>query len=184
LLQIGRLDRHKNYEAAIQSLALLPEKVKLVIVGPDEDQEYKTELLQLIENSGLTGRVIFAGVINGVDKFYLLKHALAYIHMAHSEGFGMVVQEAMSQGAICLISKGTGLEEIVKDKINGYALAKENIAGIAETIKFILENPEAGELKKIRQNNINSVKSRTWEKIAASIENLFNRAIIRNQKTL
>ena len=120
--------------------------------------EYKQELVNLSQSLGLKDRVIFAGVIKGIDKFYIIKHAVVYIHMAHSEGFGMVVQEAMSQGVICLVSKGTGLEELIKDGVNGYALFKDDIKKIAGKVKFITDNPNLEEIQNIRQNNIVSVK--------------------------
>ncbi|MDR3643272.1 MAG: glycosyltransferase family 4 protein [Candidatus Doudnabacteria bacterium] len=182
LLQIGRLDRHKNYEATIKALCLLPEEIKYVILGADEDRDYKQELQQLIARLSLEKRVIFAGVIKGADKFYLLKHALVYIHMAHSEGFGMVVQEAMSQGAVCLVSRGTGLEELVTDGVNGYALSKDDAEGIAQKIGFIFNHPDDPELQEIRRNGFLYAKSRDWEKVAGSMEELFNRAIIDNQR--
>ncbi len=182
MLQIGRLDRHKNFEAAIQSLNLAPVNVNLVILGPDEDKKYKKELVAMVKTFKLENRVIFAGVVQGVDKYYLMRHALLYIHMAHSEGFGMVVQEAMSQGAVCFVSKGTGLEEQIKDGINGYVLPRENFKQIADKIKFVLENQNAEEIVGIRQTNRGFIKNRTWLSASEQMEALFNKAIRHNQE--
>jgi glycosyltransferase involved in cell wall biosynthesis len=94
ILQIGRIYMIKNYETTIKALTKLPKDVNYVIAGPIGSVAYKEKLEKLIKELGLENRVIFAGVIRGIDKYYLIKHAQLMVHMALWESFCNVVHEA------------------------------------------------------------------------------------------
>lgn len=144
LIQIGRVYPIKNYETPIRALPSLPEDVKFVIVGPAEkNMNYQNSLIKLARDLGVGDRVIFLGVIRGVDKYYLIKHAQAMVHMAIWESFCNVVHEALSQKTPVLAANNTALPYLVKDGINGYLIDTFNHQTLTDKINIVLtKKPE------------------------------------------
>lgn len=172
-LQVGRIDRVKNYEVAIKALKKLPSSIKYVIVGHDSDISYKKELLTLIEHLGIKNRVVFLGIITGVDKYYLMKHALAMVHMSRAEGFSNVVHEGMSQGLVCIVSKNTALEDLIKDSVNGYCLDPDDYEGLARKISFVLKNKTSDEILKMKKRNKEFAAGHSWKNVAKKVEDFY-----------
>ena len=102
IIQVGRIYPIKNYETTIKSMVHIPKDVKYIIVGPKDHimgkEDYEANLKKLAKDLGVSKRVIFAGVLRGVDKYYIIKHAQMMVHMALWESFCNVVHEGLSQG--------------------------------------------------------------------------------------
>ncbi len=176
IIQIGRIDKVKNQAAAIHALSLVSDKrLKLVLLGPVYPGGYKKGLENLIENLKMSDRVIFWGIEYSYNKYYLVKNAKAVIHMAYSEGFCNAVHEAMSQGCICVVSKNTALEELIKDGVNGFCESANDYKAIAGRIKWILDEQNKKSVGEIKNNNIHFVKGHTWKNISYQVENLYKR---------
>jgi glycosyltransferase involved in cell wall biosynthesis len=84
----------------------------------------------------------------------------------------MVVLEAKSQGTIGIVTKNTGMENIIKNNINGYTLDWDDKNLIVEKINYIYNNQFSDEINNLKNNNISETKDMTWEKAAKHIENL------------
>ena len=173
IIQIGRIHPIKNQLTAIKALKYAPKQINFLIAGPVTDPEYKKLLDETIEHLGLNDRVRFIGVVSGIDKYYLLRKSLANVHMAIWESYCNAVHESMSQGCVCIVSKDTALEELVKDGINGFCVGPYDKKTIAEKIKFILENPDSEIINAIRKNNRAFAKGHSWAEIAKRVEVLY-----------
>ncbi len=171
ILSVSRIDRLKNIETTIRSLAKLSNNIKLIIVGPVHDPEYKKRLLTIITELGINNRVIFAGKISGADKYYIMKHCRVFVHMALSEGFGNVVHEAMSQGCICVVSKGTALEELVKDGNNGFVVDPYDVDKLSTIINQIVTGFTG--TNEIKQRNLTATKGHSWNDVAKKVEEYY-----------
>ena len=177
IIQIGRIYVIKNYETTIRALALLPKNVNYVIAGPVGSEEYKKELESLIKKLGLGERVMFVGVIRGVDKYYLIKHAQMMVHMAIWESFCNVVYEGMGQGLVCIASNNTALPYLIKNKVNGFTLGAKDFKGVASKIKYVLDNSDSEEIKKMKKTNIKYGLAHSWKKVSEMIESLYSSKI-------
>ncbi len=175
IVQIGRLNRIKNYETTIQALALLPKDIHYIIAGPiQHNDDYQSSLKKLVSELDLENRVHFIGVIEGVDKYYLIKHSQMMVHMALWESYCNVIQEAMSQGKVCVVANNTALPYIIKDGINGYCVETKNSKQLAEKINFVLENKNSEIIKKIEETNKKQVRSNSWDEIARQVNELYS----------
>lgn len=170
LIQLGRITNIKNQSTAIKALGLLPPYVKMVFVGPVEDQNYKDNLDKLIVKLKLSDRVIFTGAINGDEKYYYIKQAIAMLHLSTLEGYSNSVNEALSLGIPCIVSRNTALEDQIVEGINGYLVASNDYVMAAEKIKIILDPRHRTQISEIRSNNIRKVKGHTWENISFELE--------------
>ncbi len=173
IVQVGRVDRLKNYEVAIKSLQKLPNDIKYVILGDERDVNYKKELNILIKSLGVTDRIIFLGAITGVDKYYLMKHALVMVHLARAEGFGNAVHEGMSQGLVCITSNRGNLPDLVKNGVNGYCLDPDDYEGLAEKIRFVLANKNSPRILEMQKRNKDFAAGHSWQNIAEKVERFY-----------
>jgi len=173
ILQVGRIDPVKNYDITIQSLKYISEDVKFLIAGQDHDLNYKRSLVNLVESLGLSGRVKFLGAVYGVNKYYLIKHAECMVHMAKAEAFGNSVHEGMSQGLICIVSKGTGLEYLVKDGINGFCVQNNDQQKLSEKISYTLTNKKSKRIQRMIQQNRKITLGKTWAHVAKKVERYY-----------
>lgn len=181
IIQVGRIHPIKNYETTIYALTKLPSNLNYLIVGPDQDLQYKKELKKLIKKLKLDKQVKFLGVVKGVDKYYLLKHAEVMVHMAIWESYCNAVHEGMSQGLACIVSNRTALPFLVKDGVNGFCLDPDDSWAVAKKIKFVLDNKSSPIIKAIQKRNIQFAKNHSWENISEE-EGNFYRKILESTK--
>lgn len=176
IIQIGRIYKIKNYETSIRAMAQLPPDVKLVILGPVQvNDAYKKSLESLVESLGLDGRVIFAGVARGVDKYYLIKHAQLMVHTAMWESFCNVVHEGMSQGRVCVVANNTALPYLVKDGKNGYCVETFDANMFATKMQYILEHQETQEIRTMKETNRVYGLRNSWGNVAEQMHENYER---------
>ena len=90
LICAGRLIKIKNFDVVIKSLNFLEDTVELILLGDGEEKE---SLMKLSFELGLTDRVHFLGNIK--NPFQLIRKADIFILSSKTEGFPMVLIEAM-----------------------------------------------------------------------------------------
>ncbi len=129
LVMVGHDFARKGADLAIRAVAHVPEVV-LDIVGKDDPAIYIT----LAKELGVADRVRFLGVRRNVEK--LFSGAIALIHPARFEPFGMVVPEAMLMGLPPIVSKASGASEIVRDTVDGRVVEADD--GFAGAIREVL----------------------------------------------
>jgi glycosyltransferase involved in cell wall biosynthesis len=173
IIQIGRIYPIKNYETTIKALVKVDPRIKYVIAGPIADLEYKKVLDQLINNLKLNDRVIFAGVIRGSDKFYLISRAFAMVHMAIWESFCNVVHEGMSQGLPCIVANNTALPYLVKNDVNGWCVETYDVDAVAQKINHVYGNQQSPEILGIKQNNRAFGLSHSWRNVSKKMEEFY-----------
>lgn len=169
IVQVGRIYPIKNYETTIRALALLPSDIKYVIAGQVERNafpEYMAQLRRLIAELHLEERVLFIGVVRGVDKYYLIRKAQVMVHMALWESFCNVVHEGLSQGLVCIVANNTALPYLIKDGVNGYCVETKNYRAVAEKIQYVLDNSNKPEIVAMKDRNRVYGLENSWRNVA------------------
>jgi len=175
IIQIGRIYKIKNYETTIRALSRVSQDVKYLIIGPtQEGRQYLNSLKKLIKELKLEDRVLFLGVIKGIDKYYLIKHAQMMVHMAQWESFCNVVHEGMSQGLICIVADNTALPFLIKDRVNGFCIDTYDDKRLAEKINYALKYKNGKQLQKMANRNKKIGREMSWEKVADNMDVLYN----------
>jgi glycosyltransferase involved in cell wall biosynthesis len=175
LIQVGRVYMIKNYETVIRALPSIPADVNFVIAGaPEKNEDYKHSLIELAKSLGVEKRLIFAGVVRGVDKYYLMKHAQMMVHMAMWESFCNVIHEAMSQGQVIVAADNSALPYLVKNHVNGFLIPTTDDRKLAERINFVLEHMHSPEIKLMRDVNREYGLKDSWEGTAKHMDTLYN----------
>lgn len=182
IIQVGRIYPIKNYETVIRALPEVDKNINFVIVGQEEkNTDYKESLIRLANELGVGKRLIFAGVVRGVDKYYLIKRSKMMVHMAIWESFCNVVHEGLSQGLVCIVANNTALPYLINDGVNGYVVETKDSKKLSSKTNYILNNFNNDKIKNIRKLNQKFGKDCSWVNVASNMEdfyiNIINRTI-------
>ena len=111
VLFLGRLHPKKGLELLIPAFAqAATADAVLVIAGPDADG-YQAHLEKLVRAHGLTGRVVFTGMLYGADRIVALADAYLFVLPSYQENFGLAVVEALAAGTPVLISDQVNIHD-------------------------------------------------------------------------
>lgn len=177
ILQIGRIYEIKNYETTIRALPKIRADINFLIVGPIADQAYKDSLIALAKSLGVEKRLIFGGVIRGVDKYYVIKHAQLMVHMAIWESFCNAVHEGMSQGLICVVANNTALPLLVKDGKNGYLVDTFDSEMLQKKVNYVVEHMATNEMKNMKKENLAFGLKDSWESTSKKMDTFYKQSI-------
>jgi glycosyltransferase involved in cell wall biosynthesis len=177
IIQVGRVYPIKNNETTIRALSKTKTNLKYVLVGPVADAEYQKSLMKLAGDLGVSDRVIFAGVIRGVDKYYAIKKAKMMVHMAIWESFCNVVHEGLSQGTICIVANNTALPLLIQNNKNGYVVETHDDTALSEKIDYVFNNMKSEEIKQIQKKSKEIGDESSWEHVAINMATFYNDAI-------
>lgn len=121
LVAVGRLAQEKNHGELLEALAALPcadrSRVQLLLVGdgPSRKQlERKAALL------GLSGRVIFAGMVPPAQVALYYRLGDLFVSASQSETQGLTYTEALASGLPALCRRDTCLTGVVQNGVNGW----------------------------------------------------------------
>ena len=117
----------------IKALKLLPEHIKLILVG---DGPLKRECEMLVAELGLNERVLFLGIRTDVPQ--LLKTADIVVLSSKYEGLSLSSIEGMASGKPFVASNVPGLKEVVQGA--GILFEQGNDKELAFKINELLEN--------------------------------------------
>ena len=131
--------------------------------------KYLSLLKNLALKLGVSDRLIFAGVVRGVDKYYLIKHASLMVHMALWESYCNVVHEGLSQGLVCIVSGVYALPYLIKDGINGYCLPQYDYSALADKINYVLSHSRSREISAMRRRNRLVGRNESWSATAGKM---------------
>ena len=163
LITVARFAEKKKGLDLIESISanLIKNKVnfKWKIIGENinfllQNNFYKTHnhLFDIINN------------IENIDEEYfphtdLIKHYKSsdlYVNLSRIESFGLTYIESLASKVPIISFSGKGSDEIVKDKINGILINKDNILDFADEICKI--NEDKNIIDDMRDNCLNSIK--------------------------
>lgn len=109
ILYVGRLEKYKNVQVAIQAVKYLPREYYLYIIGQGS---YELNLRKLTEKLDLGKRAKFLGYLTNEEVYRWLKTCSLFIHLSGIESFGMTCIEALAAGKPVIVNDDNfGLKE-------------------------------------------------------------------------
>jgi len=127
LLLISRFTKEKNIPFVFDVLKLLPENVRLTLVGYGEEydaMQYKAFNIMNLSHE----RVHFVHKPDHTTLLELYKKADLFIFPSQKDTQGLVLAEAMSQGLPIIALDGPGQIDIICNGKNGYIVSDINHA--------------------------------------------------------
>lgn len=165
LLFAGVLYEHKG----VKELPIVIKQLKkhninfhFTIIGAGILENWLKEQFEEEINSGF---VEFTGVIDHEDVYSLMKKADIFYYPTHVDAFGLVIAEAMMNGAVPVVSHIDGVtDNLIDDEKNGYLIP------IGDTDGFINRIVELNDNKKLL--NSLSIEAHKKAKNKFSFENM------------
>lgn len=135
---VGQISRMKGHIFCLQALAKLKEEglnMEVFIVG---DGAERVSLEKLCRDVGITAH--FPGNVLNVSKYY--NQFDIFVHPSLSEGFGMVIVEAMSAGLPVIATNVGGIPEIITHGENGILVEPASAESIKRAIFLLISDKE------------------------------------------
>ena len=165
MLAAGKLKFQKGFDMLLKSMVYLKDdSFHLTILGQGPELG---KLKSIAKDLNIAKQVTFAGSVD--NPYYYMKKADLFVLSSRFEGFPNVVLEAMCIGKpVVAFECPGGINEIVKDGINGFKVDADDHAAFARVVKRAAQtkwNPET--IKKGIENRY------SIEKTIPQYENLF-----------
>ncbi len=181
LLQVGRLQRRKGHDLAIEAVARLRDELpglRFLIVG-DGDQRERLE--SLATERGVADRVIFAGSLDDAELPACYAASDVFIHPNRDdggdiEGFGIVFLEAAATERPSIGGNTGGVPEAVADGETGLLVSGEDADELAAAIRRLAGDAELrARLGKAGRERV--LAGFTWEHTARHVGELHDRLL-------
>lgn len=140
LLFVGRLDRDKGADVAVNALRHLPDEATLSVIGPGSVAQ-RAELEDLAEAAGLSGRVFFGARPRSE---LASQYAAADVFLFPSrweEPFGLTPLEAMACGTPVVATGMGGSSEYLADGRNCLLVPRDDPAAMAAAVRRLATDP-------------------------------------------
>jgi glycosyltransferase involved in cell wall biosynthesis len=169
VLFLGRLTMQKGPEyflAVAKKVLTLMDNVKFIVAGSGD--RFQSTVYRAAE-MGIGHKVLFAGFLRGGDVTRAFGVADVYVMPSVTEPFGIAPLEAISHGVPVIISKSSGVSEVLE-----HALKVDfwDIEEMANKIFAVLRHPPLAST--LRENASAEIRQMTWDKAAGACLRLYH----------
>ncbi|MEX0776028.1 MAG: glycosyltransferase [Phycisphaeraceae bacterium] len=172
VLFLGRVTMQKGPEYFIHAAKKVLEKyerVKFVVAGSGDQI---AEMIELAARQGVGHKVLFTGFLDTPDVERIFQMADLYVMPSVSEPFGIACLEAVSHDVPVLISRTSGVSEVLR-----HALTADfwDIDDLADKIIAVLRHPPLS--RTLRRHADLELRRLTWDDAAARMVDVYRKAI-------
>ncbi len=172
VLFFGRITMQKGPEVFIEAAKIVLQKmpnVRFVMAG---NGDQLNAMIELSARYGLGDRFSFTGFLNKQKLNELLAIADVYCMPSVSEPFGLSAVEAVQYHIPTIISKTSGVSEVLKGSLNF------EVWDINKFAQFIIASLNYQGLKEsVVKSNAESLKTITWEHCAQEVMKIYKKII-------
>jgi len=166
---VGRITYQKgpiNFINIAEQLALRDKNIRFVMAG---DGDMIEQCRKITRKLGLSERFSFPGFLDHNEVHKLLMHSKLFIMPSIYEPFGLVALEAIAAGVPAMISKTSGVAEIIKSLI---AFDPRNINSATRIASEILNDSELA--MSVVKKATAEIEHFDWIKVASEIGQLYS----------
>ncbi len=172
VLYFGRITLQKGPEyfmRAAKRVLEVMEDVKFVVAGSGDQA---ARMIEMAAQLGIGHKVLFTGFLRGKDIARVFSLADLYVMPSVSEPFGIAPLEAISHNVPVLISKSSGVSEVLM-----HALKVDfwDIEDMANKIVAVLRHPPLS--RALREGSMFEVRGINWDGAATQCIRTYQRAI-------
>jgi len=153
---VGRVVSDKGINELVEAFdrfCLLEQDIKLLIVGPLEDElDPLNEQTKLLINNNV--KIISVGYQHDVRPYFAISDSLVF--PSYREGFPNVVMQAGAMGLPSIVSDINGCNEIIVNNINGLIIRVKSVQTIYDAMIKITSDKYL--FNKLRLNSRDSIK--------------------------
>ena len=143
LIFLARIEKTKGIYEAIDCAEILskryPDKVELIVAGSGGEENNARKYVE----SKQISNVIFAGYVQGKEKYQLLADADCYLFpTVFGEGMPCSVLEAMGAGLPVITTHAGGIPDFFENEKMGFLLEPVTAENCAEKVSILIENED------------------------------------------
>lgn len=174
LLWVGNHLRHKGLRHALDTLARLPERTLLAVVGADSPASVP-ELAVPIARLQAAGRLRFFSADNAIERYYAAADALLFPSLY--ESFGLVVLEAMAMGVPVVTARTVGFaDEAIENGVNGLLVEHPwQSAHMAARLQALMD--DGRQRARISEAGVCTARQYSWDAYWHAHEALYAQAL-------
>lgn len=170
VLFAGRVTLQKgpdHFVHVAEKIAKKKDDIHFILAG---NGDMLPQVIEMVAAKGLSNKFIFPGKYSKEDGERLMSMANVFVMPSVSEPFGLVPLEAMIQKTPVIISKQSGVSEVI-----GHALKTDfwNVNQLANKIMSVLEYPALHE--QLSEYGHVEVQTKTWDPAATKCINIYKR---------
>jgi len=172
-LFLGGSTERKNLELAVRIFHQLRHLVGTTVVGTT--RELSLQIIGDIKNKELQKilasrkkDITLLGYVSEKKKMEYLKSANFLLYPSFYEGFGFPVLEAQACGAVPIVLKGSGLDEVGGEGIIEFDPSDEK-KSISQIISYL---EDSAKYRNIQQSGRANVKKFSWQKCAQEVKTI------------
>jgi len=172
VLFLGRITMQKGPEyfiAAAKKVLSVTENVKFVMAGAGDKVR---DVIDLAAREGIGGKVLFTGFLRGGDVHRVFDMADVFVMPSVSEPFGLAALEAMSHDVPVILSKQSGVSEVVR---NALKVDFWDTTEMANKIIAVLRHPPLA--RTLTEQADIEVRRLTWTGAADKCLGVYDRAM-------
>lgn len=157
LLSVCEIDKNKNIEETIEAMNILKDrgvKCSLTVIGRVKDDK----ILKMISKKD---RVYYIPPMPKQKLIDYYNNLDIFVMPSHTESFGLVYAEALSQGLPIIYTRGQGFDGQFSEGEVGFAVSDEDASELADVIIKVYEN-----YSQLSDNAIKGCRKFSWELIA------------------
>lgn len=164
-IYVGVIDANKNIEFTLKALRLLSAdgwKATLTVIGKINDRRVFERLKRYKE-------FVYIQPKKKEDLIDFYRKADIFVMPSHTETFGLVYAEAMSQGLPVIYTRGQGFDKQFKDGVIGYSVSDRDIGEMIDKLKMCISNYTS-----LSKATVESVGKYNWEEICKEYCELYS----------
>lgn len=169
---LGRITFQKGPEYFIEAAAKVLKKypkVRFVMAGSGD---MLNRSIRRVAKLGIADRFHFTGFLKGNDVKKMFAYSDVYVMPSVSEPFGISPLEAMRANVPTIISKQSGVAEVLKHAIK---VDFWDIDALADSIYALLQYPAISEMA--IKHGLSEVNSLKWEKAASNVKEIYSKLL-------
>ena len=168
VLFLGRVTRQKGPDRFVEAAALVAARepdARFVIAG---DGDLLASMIERVAELGLARRFHFTGFLPRRDVRRLFAMADVFVMPSLSEPFGLAPLEALACGVPAIISRQSGVAEVLAScpKVDA-----DDVAGLAEEIVALLRDPFRRRI--LARRGQEEVRALRWERCADGLLDVY-----------
>jgi len=176
LISVCHLIDRKHIDVVLLALHALGRQTdwiyEIVGKGPAESR-----LHQLTKSLGLCDRVHFKGYLAKQEVQNILERSQIFVMVSSNETFGLAYLEAMAAGNIVIAGKGTGVDGIIEDGVNGFLCIPGDADDLSEKLQHICFEITTNDRLDIVKKSLATIQEYTEEKAADNYMQILQQAI-------
>jgi glycogen synthase len=169
VLFLGRITLQKGpdyFLRAAKRVLAHNQKVFFLVSGSGDMER---QMMEYAADQGIAAHVLFSGFLRGAEQHEAYSLADLFVMPSVSEPFGIVALEAMHLGTPVIVSKQSGVSEVIAHALKVDFWDTEELAN---KILSSLAHPPLRET--LRENAAREARFLTWDKTAERVDRIIN----------